>query len=106
MIIVTTPTIEGRKIHEYKGPIFAQVTRGIGAVRGFAASWKSMTGGRSKGQEQSIVEIRETALNEIKEEASKLGANAMVGLVLDVEMITQKDSTILLCKAYATAVVI
>jgi uncharacterized protein YbjQ (UPF0145 family) len=106
MLVVTTPIIEGRKIQEYKGPVFAQVTRGIGALRGFTAGWKSMTGGRSKMQEQSFIEIREIALNEIVENAKARGANGIVGLVLDVEIITQKDSTIFLCKGYGTAVVL
>ena len=96
----------GKNVLEYKGPVFAQVTRGIGAIRSLAATWQSMTGDRSKGQEQSIIEIREIALKEIEENAQSLGANAIIGLDIDIEIITQNNITILLCKAYATAVVL
>ena len=104
MLVVTTPIIEGRKIHKYIGPIFTQVTRGVGAFRGMGAGWKSMTGGRSAGHEKSIVEIRATAIQEMIEEARAQGANALIGLTLDVEMLT--GDTLLFCKGYATAVVI
>jgi len=104
MLVVTTPFIEGKKIVEYKGPIFTQTTRGVGAFRGFGAGWKSMTGGRSAGHEKSIVEVRATALNEMMEQARAMGANALVGLNLDIEMLS--GDTLLLCKGYATAVVV
>jgi uncharacterized protein YbjQ (UPF0145 family) len=104
MLVVTTPIIEGRRIVEYKGPVFAQVTRGVGALRGFGAGWKQMTGGRSAGHEKSIVEIRRQALDEMIAEAHAMGANAIIGLTLDIEMLS--GDTLLFCKGYATAVVI
>jgi len=104
MLITTTPIIEGRKILEYKGPVFTQVTRGVGAVRGFGAGIKSMTGGRSAGHEKSIVEVRATSINEMIAEARAMGANALIGLNLDIEMLS--GDSLILCKGYATAVVI
>jgi len=104
MVIVTTPIIEGKKIIEYKGPIFAQVTRGVGAIRGMGAGWKSMTGGRSAGHERSVVEVREKALAEIIEQAKARGANAIVGLTIDYEMLS--GDSLIFCKAFATAAVI
>ena len=88
MLIVTTPFIEGKKILEFKGPIFAQVTRGVGAIRGFGAGVKSVTGGRSTGHEKSVIEVRGKALEEMTEEARNLGANAIIGLTLDYEMLS------------------
>jgi len=104
MLIVTTPFVEGRRILEYKGPVFAQVTRGVGAIRGMGAGFKSMTGGRSEGHERSVIEVRAKALNEMVEEAQKLGANAIIGLTLDYEMLS--NNALIFCKAFATAVVI
>jgi len=104
MLIVTTPFVEGRKILEYKGPIFAQVTRGVGAIRGMGAGVKGMTGGRSAGHEKSVIEVRAKALNEMVEEAQRLGANAIIGLTLDYEMLS--GDSLIFCKAFATAVVI
>ena len=104
MLIVTTPFIEGRKIKEYLRPIFTQVTRGVGTFRGMGAGWKSMTGGRSAGHEKSIVEIRATAMQEMVAEAKALGANAIIGLNLDIEMLS--GDSLLLCKGFATPVII
>ena len=104
MLVVTTPIIEGRRIQQYLGPVFAQATRGVGAFRGMGAGWKSMTGGRSAGHEKSIVEIRAIALQEMIEEARSMGANALIGLNLDIEMLS--GDSLLLCKGFATAVVI
>ena len=104
MLITTTPFIEGKKITKYIGPVFCQTTRGVGAFRSIGASWKSTTGGRSAGHEKSIVEIRATAMQEMLAEAQSLGANALVGLVIDIEMLS--GDNLIFCKGYATAVVI
>ncbi|MCL1883765.1 MAG: YbjQ family protein [Defluviitaleaceae bacterium] len=104
MVVVTTPFIEGKKIKQYLRPVFCQATRGVGAFRGMGASWKGTTGGRSAGHEKSIVEVRATAVNEMIAEAKSLGANALIGLTVDIEMLS--GDTLILCKGYATAVVI
>jgi len=104
MLIVTTPFIEGKPIKEYLGPVFAQATRGVGAGRGIAASWKSLTGGRSLGHEKSIVEVRDKGLAEITEAAIALGANAIIGLTLDYEMLS--NDSLILCKIFGTAVIL
>jgi len=105
MLVVTTPIIEGKKIKKYVSPVFCQVTRGVGAFRSMGASWKGTTGGRSAGHEKSIVEVRATAMQEMIAEAQSLGANALIGVVVDIEMLGS-DSSLILCKGYATAVVV
>ena len=104
MLVVTTPILEGKKIVEYKGPVFNQAVRGTGFGRSLGAGFKQLSGGRSKGHEELIVGIREEALGEMMEDARQLGANAIVGLTIDYEMLT--NDTLLLCKAFGTAVVV
>ena len=104
MLIVTTPILEGKKILEYKGPLFAQVARGTGFGRSVGAGLKSLSGGRSAGHEELIVGTREQALDEMVAEAQSLGANAIIGLSIDYEMLT--GDTLLLFKASGTAVLI
>jgi len=104
MLVTTTPVVEGMKIQKYIRPVFCQVTRGVGTFRGMGASWKSMTGGRSAGHEKSIVEVRATAIQEMMEEARNHGANALIGLNLDIEMLS--GDSLILCKGFATAVVV
>ena len=104
MLVVTTPFIEGRKVKEYLKPVFCQATRGVGMFRGMGAGWKGTTGGRSAGHEESIVEVRSTAVSEMIQEAKALGANALIGLNVDIEMLS--GDTLILCKGYATAVIL
>jgi len=104
MLVVTTPILEGNKIVEYKGSVFTQTVRGTGFGRTLGAGFKQFSGGRSRGHEELIVETRQMALQEMMEDARKMGANAIVGLTVDYEMLT--SDTLLLCKAFGTAVVV
>jgi len=104
MLVVTTPILEGKKILEYKGPVFNQVVRGTGFGRTLGAGFKQLSGGRSAGHEELVIETREMALQEMMAEAQRMGANAIIGLTMDYEMLT--GDTLLMCKAFGTAVVV
>lgn len=47
MIVTTTPSIEGRKIIEYKGLVFGEVISGVDFIKDFAAGLTNIFGGRS-----------------------------------------------------------
>lgn len=102
--MVTTPVLEGKNIVEYIGPVFAQVVKGTGFGRSLGAGFKQFSGGRSKGHQNLIIETRELALKEMIDEALKLGANAIIDLSIDYEMLT--NDTLLLLKASGTAVLV
>jgi len=104
MLVVTTPIIEGKKIVEYKGAVFSQVAEGAGFSRGLSAALRSFASGRSASHEEMVIKTREIAMAEIMEEARKLGANAIVGLIMDYE--TMGQDAILMFKGAGTAVVI
>ena len=104
MLVVTTPILEGKKIVEYKGPVFVQVAEGAGFGRGLSAAFRALASGRSSSHEDLIIKTREIAMREIIQEAEKLGANAIVGLVLDYE--TMGQDAILMFKGTGTAVVV
>lgn len=104
MLVVTTPVLEGKNIVEYIGPVFAQVVKGTGFGRSLGAGFKQFSGGRSKGHQNLIIETRELALKEMIDEALKLGANAIIDLSIDYEMLT--NDTLLLLKASGTAVLV
>lgn len=104
MLIVTTPMIEGRKIVAYKGPVFAQVAEGTGFGRGLSAALRGLASGRSSSHEQLVVKARKIAIEEMIQEAEKLGANAIVGLTMDYE--TMGQDSILMFKGIGTAVVV
>ena len=104
MIITTTPTIEGRPIREYKGVVLGEVISGIDFVRDFSASLTNFFGGRSASYEEELVTARANAMNEMQLRASQIGANAIVGVDIDYEVLGQGN--MIMVTASGTAVVI
>ena len=83
MIITTTPTVEGRRIVSYHGIVSGEAILGANVFRDFFASIRDVVGGRSGSYERVLRDGRDTALQEMAEEAQRLGANAVVGVDLD-----------------------
>lgn len=104
MIITSTPTIEGHQISEYKGLVFGEVVSGANFIRDFFASITDVIGGRSGAYESKLNSARRDALKELEKEASKVGANAVVGVSMEYQTIGSKDMFIVV--ATGTAVVI
>src|SRR5690554_2930662 len=104
MIITTTPTIEGKEIIEYRGIVFGEVISGIDFVKDIAAGFTNFFGGRSRSYEGELIEARENALKEMASRARALGANAVVGVDIDYEVLGQGN--MLMVIASGTAVVI
>jgi len=89
MIITTTPNVEGKKILEYKGIVFGEVVSGVNFVKDFAAGLTNIFGGRSNSYEGELVQAREHALRELELRAENIGANAVVGVDVDYEVLGQ-----------------
>ena len=87
MIITTTPSIEGKEIREYRGIVFGEVVSGVNFVKDFAASLSDMFGGRSNTYEEELVNARTRAIAEMESRAVQLGANAVVGVDIDYEVL-------------------
>lgn len=104
MIVTTTPQIEGRKITEYKGVVFGEVVSGVDFVRDFAAGITNFLGGRSSSYEDELIKAREQAMYEMQNRASQLGANAVVGVDIDYEVLGSNNG-MLMVTASGTAVV-
>ncbi|MDD2498291.1 MAG: putative heavy metal-binding protein [Desulfitobacteriaceae bacterium] len=102
MIITTTPNIEGKKIIEYKGIIFGEVVSGVNFVKDFAAGLTNFFGGRSGSYEGELIDARENALKELEKRAENMGANAVVGVDIDYEVLGQGN--MLMVTASGTAV--
>ncbi|HPU42479.1 MAG TPA: putative heavy metal-binding protein [Acetivibrio clariflavus] len=104
MIVTTTPSIEGKKILEYKGIVFGEVVSGVNFIKDFAAGLTNFFGGRSNSYEGELVEARENAIAEMKKRAERMGANAVVGVDIDYEVLGQGN--MLMVIASGTAVVV
>jgi len=105
MIITTTPSVEGRQIMEYKGIVFGEVVYGVNFVRDIAATFTNFLGGRSGSYEEELVTARQNALREMEQRAAALGANAVVGVDIDYEVLGA-DNGMLMVTASGTAVVV
>jgi uncharacterized protein YbjQ (UPF0145 family) len=105
MLVTTTPGVEGRKISEYKGIVFGEVVSGVNFVKDFAAGLTNFFGGRSGSYEGELIEAREAALREMEKRAEALGANAVVGVDIDYEVLGQSGN-MLMVTASGTAVVV
>ncbi len=105
MIATTTPQIEGKRIIGYKGIVFGEVISGVNFIKDFAAGLTNIFGGRSGSYEGELIEAREEALKEMEKRAGMLGANAVVGVDIDYEVLGQ-GGNMLMVTASGTAVII
>ena len=103
MILTTTQTIEGRTIVEYKGIVFGEVITGVNFFKDFGASIRNIIGGRSSSYEKELLDARRKALSELEERARLMGADAVVGIDIDYEVLGEGGG-MLMVTASGTAV--
>lgn len=102
MIVTTTPSVEGYQIAEYKGIVVGEAILGANIIRDVFAGITDILGGRSGAYEKELGKAREVALQEMEDRARTKGANAVVGVDLDYEVI----NNMLMVSASGTAVVL
>lgn len=105
MIVSTTPTIEGHPVRCYLGLVCGEAILGANVIKDFFAGIRDIVGGRSAAYEQEMRKARQIALNEALEEAKALGANAVIGVDIDYEVVGQGGS-MMMVSVSGTAVVI
>lgn len=105
MIVTTTPAIEGHPIVDYLGIVTGEAILGANLFKDLFADIRDIVGGRSATYERELQRARDVALQEIVERAAALGANAIVGLDLDYEVLGTSNG-MLMVSASGTAVVI
>ncbi|NNL84456.1 MAG: heavy metal-binding domain-containing protein [Myxococcales bacterium] len=103
MICTTTPSVEGRPVREYLGVVTGEAIMGANVFRDLFAGIRDIVGGRSAAYEKELRKAREVAFDELEEDASKLGADAVVGIDLDYETVGQ-GGTMLMVTISGTAV--
>lgn len=103
MIVTTTPSVEGCRITEYKGVVFGEVIAGVNFVKDFVAGLSNFFGGRSGTYEEELINARQQAMDEMEQRAAQLGADAVVGVDIDYEVLGA-DNGMLMVTASGTAV--
>ncbi len=101
MIASTTPGLEGFRIVKYHDIVTGEAIMGANIVRDLMASITDVIGGRSKAYESKLQDGRRDAIQEMKMHAMRLGANAVVGVDIDYEVVGQ---SMLMVAASGTAV--
>lgn len=95
MLMTTTPGIEGRNIREYHGIVTGEAIIGANFLKDMFAAVRDFVGGRAGAYEKTLRAARETAFAEMTEAASQLGANAIVGIDIDYEVLGEKNGMLM-----------
>lgn len=95
MIISTTPTLEGHQIKEYLGIATGEVIVGANIFKDLFAGIRDIVGGRAGAYETTLRDARREAFAELENEAKRLGANAVVGVDIDYEVVGQGGSMLM-----------
>jgi uncharacterized protein YbjQ (UPF0145 family) len=105
MIITTTPNIEGKRVKEYLGIVTGEAVVGANLFRDLFAGIRDIVGGRSGAYEKELRKARDIAFEEIVQAAQELGANAVVGVDIDYEVLGEKNG-MLMVSISGTAVIV
>ena len=107
MIVTTTDSIEDKRIVQYCGIVVGEAILGANAFRDLFAGVTDIIGGRSGAYEEELAKARKIALEDMQEYARETGANAVVAVDLDYEVINKsRGSSMLMVSASGTAVVV
>ena len=104
MIITTTPTIEGKRVTRYLGVVTGEAIIGANIFSDFFAKVRDIVGGRAGAYENALADARRIAMEDLQSTAAKLGANAVIGIDLDYEVLGQNNGMLMVAVS-GTAVV-
>ena len=105
MQLATTPSREGRRIVRSCGIVAGEAILGANVFKDMFAGIRDLVGGRSGTYEKELRKARQLALEAMAEQAAEQGANAVIGVDLDYEVLGEKNG-MLMVTASGTAVVV
>jgi uncharacterized protein YbjQ (UPF0145 family) len=105
MLILTTPSIEGKKIKKYIGLVSGEAILGANIFKDIFAGIRDIVGGRAASYEKELRQAKDIAVQEMAEQAASLGGNAVIAVDLDYETIGSSGTNMLMVSASGTAVV-
>ena len=103
MIVTTTNTLDGRRITNYLGLVTGEAIMGANVFKDIFAGVRDIVGGRSATYEKELRRAKELALQEMQDEAARLGANGVIGVDLDYETLGSNGG-MLMVTASGTAI--
>ena len=105
MILTTTTAIEGKRVTRYAGIVTGEAIIGANIFSDFFAKVRDVVGGRAGAYENALADARKIAMEDMESAAAKLGANAVIGIDLDYEVLGQNNG-MLMVSVSGTAVVV
>ena len=95
MILTTTNSVQGSEVTEYTGIVFGEVISGVNFLRDIGSSFRDIFGGRSRGYEEELMSARQQALDEMAGRASAMGADAVIGVKMDYEVLGETNGMLM-----------
>ena len=97
MLMTTTSALDGRPIRQYLGVVNGEAIIGANLFKDLFASIRNVVGGRAGAYERTLADARNIAMEEMQEAAAKLGANAVIGVDVDYEVLGQDNGMLMVC---------
>lgn len=104
VILTTAPLLEGFRVIRTLDVISAECVFGQNLFRDFFAAVTDLVGGRSAASQSVLRDARVSCMSELRHEAVRMGANAVIGVDLDYSEISGGDKSMLMLVATGTAV--
>ena len=105
MLLTTTPSVDGQKIQRYLGVVTGEAILGANLFKDLFAGIRDLVGRRSSTYERELQKARDIAMQELTDRAAELGANAVVGIDIDYEVLGQANGMLMVAVS-GTAVVL
>ena len=103
MIKSTTSTLDGHQIKQYQGIVVGEAILGANLFKDIFSAISDIVGGRSGAYEEEMGRARQVAFEEMEASARQMGADAIVGIDIDYEVIG-KSGSMLMVSVSGTAV--
>lgn len=103
MLLTTTDSVEGRSVQAYFGIVTGEAILGVNIFRDLFSGIRDVIGGRAGGYQNALRDAREAAYADMTEAAQALGANAIIGIDIDYEVLG-KENGMLMVSVNGTAV--
>ncbi|MFZ5557830.1 MAG: heavy metal-binding domain-containing protein [Pseudomonadota bacterium] len=95
MILTTTPGVEGRRVTRYHGIVTGEAVLGANIFRDMFAGLRDVVGGRAGSYEKELRKARKAAFEDLTEAAQELGANAVIGIDIDYEVLGETNGMLM-----------
>ncbi len=92
MLKTTTPSVDGKQVDQYLDVVVGEAILGANIFKDIFGAVRDIVGGRSGAYENEMGKARRIAFDEMENQAAALGADAIVGIDIDYEVVGAKGA--------------